>query len=211
MNLGLLTRRSFCVAALPFGIQAQRPAQWFDIVVERGIGEDWKPIVPGLILDPGDLVRFRFTTNLDGYLYVVCRGTSGADSLLFPRLETGRNNRVEAGVEQYVPATEARFRVAGPPGHDIVYWLMSPVPLDGGAAAILEKGGVPTRRAAPKLVPRCDDSILRARGQCVDSSAGPRGGRSRDLVIIQRDERTSVSTPSALRGPMIYEFRLAHR
>lgn len=212
MHPGRVARRTFC-ALLPAWNWAQRPPQWVDIVVELQGNEGWKPIPPGLILESNSLVRFRFTTNLDGYLYVICRGTSGVDTLLFPRAETGRNNRVAAGVEQFVPATQAHFRVAGPAGHDIVYWLMSPVPLDGGANAILDKGGVPeaSRLPASKMVPRCDDTILRARGQCIDSSAGPRAGRSRDLVIIRRDERTSVSTPGTLRGPAVYEFRLSHR
>jgi len=35
--------------------------------------------------------------------------------------------------------------------------------------------------------------------------------RSRELVIIKKGENTLVSAPAKLTGPVIYEFRLAHR
>ena len=76
-------------------------------------------------------------------------------------------------------------------------------------------------------MPRCDESMLRARSLCIDSSAGPRqpdaseplpenlaglpGVRSRELVIMRRANQTVLSSPSPIDGPVIYEFRLAHR
>jgi hypothetical protein len=74
------------------------------------------------------------------------------------------------------------------------------------------------------LIPRCDDSIFRARGLCIDSSAGPRNVPAqealppglpqinpRELVIIQNKDTARVTSPSAFTGPVIYEFRVAHR
>ena len=177
------------------------------------------------MLNPGDLVRFRIRNNFDGNLYVINYGTSGTRSLLFPGEETGRTNKVVAGTEYLVPSTGASFQVAGPPGHDVVYWLVSPVPLAGDPIASLASEQEP--RPAPSLIPRCDQSIFRARGLCIDSSAGPRNVPAeealpdaissiakmsrRELVIVKEKELARVSVPTALSGPVVYEFRIAHR
>ncbi len=203
------------------GLAAQ---QRMEITLERQEGSQWKTADPGFVFASGDRVRFRFRANFDGYLYVMDYGTSGKYSLLFPREETGRDNKVESVKQYQIPATQAYFRIAGPPGHDIVYWLVSPLPLDSG-----EGGFIPTlpKDKPPKtLLPRCDDSIMRARGLCIDSSAGLRsvpesedlpenlkalpGARSRELVIMRQQDSSLVSSPVPLTGPVLYEFRLAH-
>jgi hypothetical protein len=76
-------------------------------------------------------------------------------------------------------------------------------------------------------MPRCDDAVLRARGACIDSSAGPklvpRGAEvpanlaqaaSKDaqgLIFMRQKETAVISSPQPLTGPAIYEFHLAHR
>ena len=67
---------------------------------------------------------------------------------------------------------------------------------------------------------------MKARGDCVDSSAGPKLipreiDLSKDLaaanaashgLIFMREQNTAViSSPAPLTGPVIYEFQLAHR
>lgn len=200
-----------------------------EITLERMAGSGWRAVPPGLVLEQGDRVRFRFRSNFDGYLYVMNRGTSGSYTLLFPRNETGRENNITAGREIMIPATEAYFRVAGPPGHDVVYWVMSPVVMGEAARPNYVPLPPPPKSPPPpaNLLPRCDDAMLRARGECIDSSAGPRqpdaseplpdnlaglpGVRSRELVIMRRQNQTVLSSPSPMDGPVIYEFRLAHR
>lgn len=218
------------MAAIP-GLQAQparlaKGPQWIEIVLEKNGSGAWKAIPSGLVLEPGDLVRFRIRTNFNGYLYVINSGTSGVRSLLFPAQDTGMKNNISAGADYTIPPSEdVAFKIAGPPGHDIVYWLLSPVPLSGKAATALlrDESAAPP----PRLMPRCNDSIMRSRGDCIDTSAGPRkvpeserlpgaveslpNIGKRDLVIMQEDERTRVSAPTPLSGPVIYEFRLAHR
>ena len=77
------------------------------------------------------------------------------------------------------------------------------------------------------LVPRCDDAVFKARGECLDSKAGPRkvssledlppnlkdvpNLRSRELVFIKEKDGAVVSTPANLKGPLVYEFRLSHK
>src|SRR5215831_9622230 len=100
------------VALAPVALFAQ--SQSVEVSLERNQAGVWKSIDPALVLDQGDLLRFRFRTTFDGYLYVINSGTSGTQSLLFPGEGTGRNNRVQSGKEYFVPSTDASFRVAGP-------------------------------------------------------------------------------------------------
>ena len=70
--------------------------------------------------------------------------------------------------------------------------------------------------------------MLKARGDCIDSSAGPklvpRGDdippnlkdaaaqqNPRDLLFMRQKDTAVISSPMPLTGPVIYEFRLAHK
>ena len=126
------------------------------------------------------------------------------------------------------PATQGAFRVTGPPGQEIVYWLISPVEMkkDGGDYVPLPPPPKPGK-VPPKLIPRCDETILRARGDCVDTSAGakaigPKGNVPEslagiaqatppDVMFVRQQNASVVAAPATLEGPVIFEFRLAHR
>ena len=201
-------------------------AHRMELSLERLDSDTWHTIDPGLVLAQGDRVRFKFRTNFDGFLYVMNMGSGGAYQQLFPRQETGDDNRIAASKEYQVPATSAAFRVAGPAGYDTVYWLVSPARLNEAtrptAPPSAPKGPPPT------LIPRCDDAILKARGDCIDSSAGPKlvprgeqipgnltgAGAShtqRDLLFMRQQNTAVISSPEPLTGPIVYEFRLAHK
>ena len=215
-------------------MQAAEPpskTQWMDIVLERKEASNWAAVDPGLVLNQGDAIRFRFRSNFDGYLYVTNRGSSGAEMLLFPRQETGQANRIHAGKEYLIPATETQFRVSGPAGFDSIFWLVSPVALtEGPSASKMPGSNLPPNvhpEQPPMLTPRCDPAQLRARGLCIDSGAGVHNvedlskttGRisqtpnlqPRDLTMIQEKNKTRVSTGGSLGGPAVYEFRVAHK
>jgi len=205
-----------------------QPSQRIEITLERQEGKTWKAVDPGFVFENGDCVRFRFRANFDGFLYVMDLGTSGDYSLLFPREETGFENKIKSGNEYRIPATQAYlFRIAGPPGHDIVYWMVSPLALSSGEAGLTPPALPKTRQPPKTLLPRCDDSIFRARGECIDSSAGLRSipeaddlpenlkdvprAKSRELIILRKEGSSLVSSPVTLTGPVVYQFRLAHR
>jgi len=200
-----------------------------ELQLERLEGGTWRTIDPGLVLSQGDRVRFRFRTNFDGYLYVMNQSTSGKYEQLFPREETGTDNQVTAGREYHVPATNTVFRIAGPPGYEVVYWMVTPARLTDAAPEYKPLPPPPSPRPVPSsLTPRCDDALMKARGNCIDSSAGPKlvprgadipsnlkgatGQRNqRDLVFMRQNDTAVISSPTPLSGPVIYEFRLAHR
>jgi len=198
-----------------------------EITLERHDSSGWHVIDPGLVLNQGDQVRFRFKTNFNGFLYVTNQSSSGAYQQLFPMQETGQNNRVSAGQEYQVPSTEVVFTVSGPAGYETVYWLVTPAKLADGARTPSIPSDYKAVPPSAPLTPRCDDTIWRARGDCVDSSAGPklvpRGEQlpqslaspaektTRDLFFLRQEDKAVISSPTPLSGPVIYEFRLAHR
>ncbi len=197
-----------------------------EIMLERLDGDAWHTIDPGLVLAQGDRVRFKYRTNFDGYLYVMNQSTSGKYEQLFPRDETGQDNRLSAAKDYQVPANSTVFRISGPAGYEVVYWLVTPARLTGPSPRYQAP---PEKRSAPStLVPRCDDAILKARGDCVDSSAGPKlvprdadmpqnlaqaasQSDPRDLLFMRQKDKSVISSPAPLTGPVIYQFRLAHR
>ncbi len=219
------------VAVTPAQKQAlEKGPHRMEITLEQRTGDEWVARDPGYVFESGDRVRFRLTTNFPGYLYVMNHGTSGDYALLFPREETGRNNEIEADQEYLVPATEGSFRITGPAGHEVVYWVINPVEWTqgGGVSPYRPLPPPPAPSAAPpRLEPRCDETILRARGDCVDPTAGPQKiegnndlpqnlqqmphADSRQLLFLKKDESSVVSAPAAAVGPVVFEFRLAHR
>ena len=196
-------------------------AHRMELVLERLDRDTWRPIDPGLVLAQGERVRFKFRTNFDGYLYVMNQSTSGTYEQLFPRDETGQDNRISASREYQVPATSAAFRIAGPAGYETVYWLVTPARLTDPAPHYPPSPAVKT--APPTLIPRCDDTILKSRGDCIDPAAGPRliprgevtfpgvGPEQPDLLFLRQKNTAVISSPEPLTGPVIYQYRLAHK
>jgi len=198
--------------------------QRIKLSVERQDASGWKPVDSALVFKDGDKLRFHVSASFAGYLYVMNHGSSGTYDLLFPRSDTGADNRIEAAKDYVVPAAQGWFKLTGPSGHDVVYWLISPVRLGNAMRSL------PPPPPAPDLPssfhPRCDDAIFKSRGDCIDTSAGvkplkegekvPRNLEGiaaptpRELLFIQEKDATVVSAPSPLAGPVVYELRLAH-
>src|SRR5262245_30148405 len=121
--------RTLALAVLSAALASQGAddPQRVRLVVERQDGVAWRTVNAATVFASGDHLRFRVSTNFGGYLYVMNQGTSGSYELLFPRSDTGMDNRIEAGKEYVVPASQGWFGVSGPPGQDVIYWLVSPV------------------------------------------------------------------------------------
>jgi hypothetical protein len=200
-----------------------------EIVLERRDAGAWHAVDPGLVLAQNDRVRFRFHTNFKGYLYVMNQSTSGTYAMLFPAEDTGRENRITAGKDYLIPATETLFRIAGPAGHEIVYWMVMPSALHPEEPTYVPLPPPPPRQKPlpANMTPRCDDALFRARGDCIDTSAGPKhvtsrellpdnlaqlpSGNSNGLMFLRQQNTAVVSSPVPLQGPVIYEFHLAHK
>lgn len=213
--------RSVLIALSAAALFAQSP-QRIKVTVERQDSAGWLAVNPATVFTSRDRLRFRVSTTFAGYLYVMDQGTTGAYELLFPRSDTGSDNRIQASKDYIIPSAQGFFRVGGPEGHDVIYWVLSPADL--GHKLAPPSSSVPTQLL---LRPRCDDAILKARGDCLDPSAGLRpvepgeklpenlngiaSATSRDLVFTEERGQAVVSSPTPLSGPIIYELRLAHR
>jgi hypothetical protein len=201
----------------------------FVIHLEQKKDDKAVAMYPGHVFQPGDVVRFRVSARaMEGYLYVIDQGSSGAYTTLFPAQGTRADTFLHADQDVFVPSVEdGWFEVGGPAGFDVLYFVVSPKPIDIAAGSVeSEKPGA----AAPppdSMKPRCDDAIFRSRGECVDSTAGPAPlardvplppqitaaarNASRDIVLEENDEDHSVTATAPLDKPAVYVFRLAHQ
>ncbi|MBI2685970.1 MAG: DUF4384 domain-containing protein [Acidobacteria bacterium] len=204
------------LVALALAAAAQ---QRLEIAIEKRDAGAWKTMDPGHVFKEGDQLRFRFKSNQPGYLYVVNEGTSGQQSTLFPSEEAGTDNKVEPGREYLIPSTSGAFRIIGPKGYDTVYWVLSPVRI-GEPAKYRPLPPPPAPNGVPgNLSPRCDDTVLKARGECVDSGAGLKPNRvpglqARELFFVRKGDQSIVSVPPvkvSANAPITYQFRIAHQ
>lgn len=204
---------------------AQQPGQDLQmrIVLEQQAGSAFRVVSPQHVFKTGDMVRFRVRSSSDGFLYVSNRAASGKYSELFPAKSA--DNRLERGKDYRIPAAaHAWFRIEKPAGYETIFFTFTSSPLlrrnEAAPTTTYEK---PLSQAAPaELIPRCDDALFRARGECLDVNAGPSAVPAgaapnsdavtpRDVSIVQGQD-TSVVTPATPGdSPIIYEFRIAHR
>lgn len=217
-----MNRRIFL--QLPAAAAAQVPApaqQRIDLTLER-LQQDsgWVRLDPQTVLASGDRIRFQFTSNAPGWLCVYYTGSGGQSEWLWP---PGAGSRlITKDTAQLIPAEPAAYSVAGPPGLDVLYWILSPqqVPLESL---------VPPRapRSVPStLIPRCRGGAAGGQEQasCLDDRAGPapldtasspfrqtRRLRARELKIDSGSTGASIQTAERNIGVIVYEFRIAHR
>ena len=192
-----------------------------DITLERKRDGKVEKMAAGHVFQTGDQVRLRLKSHYDGYLYVMDQGTSGKFATVFPAADAGTENRIVPEKEYMIPAgADDWFDVSGPAGFDTLYFLLSPAVLAmPSAASFVAPGPVSSLR------PRCNDKIFRARGECMDDSAGPAalpkgkelpaplapmaGAASRDIVFSKKEGKTVVLGGTV--APVIYLYRLAHK
>lgn len=216
---------------------AHKPVRLVSIQLQQRINKKAVNVDPRHIFKTGDIVRFVLHPSVDAYLYVVDRTTSGQYVVLFPREDTGSSNHILPGQKYLLPATQdGWFQVTGPAGHERLYFVMSPIDLTLGQVQSQGQYSIgPAPSGGPKvapgvvppdITPRCDDSIFKSRGLCIDPTAGPQKipsakelpkgllGKgqmaSRDLTFTRKSSASEVESNSPLKGPVVYEFLLAH-
>ncbi len=225
-----------CSAAVLGQTQAKLNRR-YDLILEKKDGSTVRTMDPAHIFDEGDLIRFRLRPGVNGYLYVLNHGSSGKYEQLFPRAGETQVREVRSGHDYVIPDSDTGwFRVQGPSGYEIVYFLISPLdlgrtlfphaveePVPGKADS---HDPTPDEKAFETATPRCDDELFRARGECLDKNAGlkpvqpgeslpsslpPVSVGSRDLVIVKGSDDTAVSSTEPFDTPVIYHFKIAHK
>jgi hypothetical protein len=208
-----MNRRAFAllVPAAAAGFAADTPAERIELALERQAEGRWARVDPQTVLSAGERIRFRFSTNTPGWLCVYYTGSGGQSEWLLP------SRLVVKDTPYLVPAEPASFSVDGPPGMDVLYWILSPkqVPLE----SLVPAGA---KRTMPNtLIPRCrSQSVVMA---CLDDRAGPAPLdtassplrqsrlRARELKIDSGSNGASIQPAERNIGVIVYEFRLAHR
>ena len=215
------------MSPIAFG-QSSQPFR-MEILLEKEDHGKAAVVEPGHVFQSGDRVRFRFTPNFNGTLFVMDKGTSGSYTMLFPKQDTGTNDKLESGKSYLLPATDQGwFRITGPAGYDVVYFVVSSTAPGAHPAGSVTPVPVPHMPPASdthdtsSLAPRCNDDLFRARGDCIDISAGPKkagdalpenlsGLKARDLFFIRKEKASVVSSTAPLDQPAVFEFHVAHK
>ena len=194
---------------------AEPPAHSVEVTLERFEANNWRAIDPRMVLKPKEEIRFQFKSTFDGYLYVLNRTPAGEYMWIYPTAEAGTDNRVRPGQTYTVPATAGAFTIPDRPGFEVVYWMLSPT--------ILRDLTIPPAPGTKStLVPRCNDSELRSRGACGDTSAGARapgstlpkplaGLQARELKVDRKPDSSHIRFTGESGRSLIYEFWIAHR
>jgi len=190
------------------------------IVIEQQKGDEWERVDAQKVFHSGDTVRFRFRASRGGYLYVLDRSSDKTTAWLFPHAGS-EESKVAENVEYLIPEGQGAFEVAGSPGFDVTYWILSPTPIDRTATNVPTSGD-----ETSTLEPRCRTEVLRARGLCTDERAGPQpltnSGdlplqppesdklKSRDLKFKTEEGATEITGLTNQSDVVVYEFKIAH-
>jgi hypothetical protein len=204
-KMGTLTL--FALLAAGAGAQTEaRLNRRVDLVLEKKEGTAIRAMDPGHVFAEGDWIRFRLRPGVDGFLHVINQGSSGRFEQLFPRPGEQQSKFVKAGKEYVIPDSDKGwFRIQGPAGYETVYFLVSPKKMEQA----LPDSAADTKAFAT-ATPRCDDEVFRARGECLDDTAGLKP-TSRDLVVVKDSNDISVSSTEPFESPLVYRFRIAHK
>ncbi len=126
----------------------------------------------------GDKVRLQFESNVDGYLYVLQKGSTGRDRVLFPHPQiNGGNNRVQRGITYSVPAGQW-FTFDNNPGVEQLTVVLSRTPI----------------KSAPQEAKPQEDSSVSVVSVVEELNQSV---RSRDLVLFQEKTPESKAPASA--------------
>jgi hypothetical protein len=93
------------------------------------------PNAAALDVDParefhtGDRIRFAFESNINGYLYVAQRGTSGNWTVLFPNPNINGGRNAVKRFEEYEVPEGNWFQFSGPPGVEQLFVFLSREPM----------------------------------------------------------------------------------
>jgi hypothetical protein len=178
------------------------------VSLERLENNRWSTVSPKLVLSGGDRIRLRFSSATPGNLYVWNVDSAGHSERLL-------KDAIERHQTYFIPPGEAHFTIDGPPGFDVVHFILTPSPLTDSQQQSTDDQ---LRAAKPgTLIPRCRDSLLRARGLCTDDRAGASAGsklgdlRPRQLRIEQNGDETRIRPSGSAADPIVYLFRVAHK
>ena len=155
-----------------------------------------RAVDPATLFRSGDRIRFAFEPNVDGFLYVIQRGSTGRWSVLLPHpLIDGGSNAVRGFGEVTIPP-EGWFRFDENPGTEQVFVYLSREPLTalpwgGGPVAVAQSVEEPT-------VIELANSV-KARDLVFEKEDAPEGAGAAAWVVNQGEVGSAVAWTVELR------------
>jgi hypothetical protein len=104
------------------------PGLRFRTILE-GPGATPVDVDPARDFHTGDRIRFAFESNIDGYLYVAQRGTSGNWTVLFPNPDINGGRNAVKRFEEYEVPEGNWFQFSGNPGVEQLFVFLSREPM----------------------------------------------------------------------------------
>ncbi len=167
-------------------------------VLRRALNGDAVEVAPDTTFASGDRIRFVFEPNVDGFLYVVQRGSTGCWSMLLPHpLIDGGQNAVAGFAEVTIPPA-GWFRFDDNPGTEEVFVYLSKEPVDtlpGGARPVVTAQTV----EQPTVIELANS--VRSRDLVFESEDAPAGAGQAAYVVNQ----------DGAGGPVAWTVELHHR
>ncbi|HSR49495.1 MAG TPA: DUF4384 domain-containing protein [Acidobacteriota bacterium] len=131
----------------------------------------------------GDKIRLEVEANIDGYLYIINRGSTGSTKTLFPHPSlNGGTNRIQRGVSYSIPPRDwISFKER--PGREHVIIIVSRSPL----------------RSLPEQAPEAASPVSAL--QVVDELDSK--VRARDLVIVRERAPRRQGAPPSIQATLV--------
>jgi hypothetical protein len=164
---------------------------------------------PNTIFHSGDRVRLIFESNIDGYLYVMQKGSTGQDRLLFPNAEIVGDNLIKRGVHYSVPF-KRWFAFDRNPGEEKLTVVVSRTPLKSLPQQVTaqNEGSVSVVSVVDEL-----NQTVKARDLVVfqeKSATGPAPANAQPISAPVSQATIVINTNPDLNNAAYVEIRLKH-
>lgn len=135
----------------------------------------------------GDKVRLQIESNVDGYLYVMQKGSTGKDRMLFPDPRiNGGDNKIARGILYSVPGSQW-FTFDNNPGIENLTVAVSRTPMKS-----VQPPASPKEAKPKETKPNEDEGLVSVVSVVEELNQNV---RSRDLVLFQ-EKAPSVTAPA---------------
>ncbi|KXK40263.1 MAG: hypothetical protein UZ16_OP3001000168 [Candidatus Hinthialibacteria bacterium OLB16] len=119
----------------------------------------------------GQQIRLIFSSNMNGYLYIIEDGSKGTRRLLFPDMRIHQGTNVVNAFQEYELPADGFFVFDETTGRETLHVFLSPTPLSELELANLPEGAIP-----PPVWARVETLIQRQQAGCSRSLQYSEGG-----------------------------------
>src|SRR5262245_34498818 len=148
---------------------------------------DIKEVDSAYTFHSGDKVRLQIESNVDGYLYVLQKGSTGKDRMLFPDPRiNGGDNKISRGILYSVPGSQW-FTFDNNPGTENLTVAVSRTPMKS-----VQPPAKPQEAKSETRPNRQDEAVVSVVSVVEELNQNV---RSRDLVLFQ-EKAPSVTAPA---------------